>query len=123
MARNFQAELSEIKTRYEESILLVSQASSSLGDLFSRKMVKMKSKISRFLAQAEIRISQTNKEMRELAQVVNSLLSNTGNNNQAQMFAFKELLQQLERDQESQTAKQTSALKHLVTILQSLDAE
>jgi ElaB/YqjD/DUF883 family membrane-anchored ribosome-binding protein len=68
-------------------------------------MVKMKSKISRFLAQAEIRISETNKEMRELAQAVNSLLTNTGNNNQAQMFAFKELLQSLEREQESQAAK------------------
>ena len=49
----FSTELSGLKLKYENSILLVSEASKNLSILFKGKMVKMKNRVAKFFAEIE----------------------------------------------------------------------
>lgn len=45
MSKSFEAELVHVKKQYQDAIELVTEASKNLGGLFSKKMIKIKSKL------------------------------------------------------------------------------
>ena len=63
MSRHFQIELSEIKHKYESAVTLVTDASKNLGTLFKDKMVKIKTKLSQFFADTDMKVTQNTKDM------------------------------------------------------------
>lgn len=55
MQRNFDVEIATIKDRYNSAVKLVTEASNNLGELFKQKMVKVKTRITKFFAETEIK--------------------------------------------------------------------
>lgn len=70
MKNQFAAETITLKTRYEDSIILVSEASKNLGTLFSDKMLKIKEKISKWFGSTDMRLETANRDILEVTQIV-----------------------------------------------------
>jgi hypothetical protein len=50
----------DLKKNYEQSVELINEASKNLGTLFKDRMVKVKTKMSRFFADTEILVNENN---------------------------------------------------------------
>jgi hypothetical protein len=73
MQRQFNSELGGIKKKYDDAVSLVTDASHNLGGLFKNKMIKIKSKVSRFFADIDLRTNETRDSVFEIGKIVTSL--------------------------------------------------
>ena len=70
MQRKFNSELSDVKQQYESSIKLVSEASKNLGGLFKSKMIKIKSRLTKILAEVDLKTEASLKEVNEMSKLL-----------------------------------------------------
>ena len=70
MQRKFNSELSDVKQQYESSIKLVSEASKNLGVLFKSKMIKIKSRLTKILAEVDVKTEASLKEVNEMSKLL-----------------------------------------------------
>lgn len=120
MQRTFQHELSNIKTKYEDAVKLVTEASENLGTLFKNKMIRMKGKLVKFFADIDIRMQQNNNDVVGVSKMMTEWQAQTTGPAQkveAQIFTIQQLLVQSERDRETQYHHLKENLKHLVAAL------
>ena len=60
MQRQFDLELARVKTKYEDAIRKVDEASSNLQELFKRKVRNIKEKSALFFAKIEMKLKENN---------------------------------------------------------------
>jgi hypothetical protein len=70
MKRSFASELENVKEKYETSCSLIEAASSNIQNLFSGKMVKLKSRITKYFAEVDIQVQLCNREVLEISKIV-----------------------------------------------------
>jgi hypothetical protein len=56
MTKKFAAENVEAKQAFENSTKLVTEASTSLGNLFKQKMIKLKTRFAKLFAELDIKL-------------------------------------------------------------------
>ena len=67
MQRQFDLELSRVKSKYEDAVQKVDEASNTLKDLFKRKVKGIKEKSALFFAKMEMKMKQTNDEVLKIS--------------------------------------------------------
>ena len=105
MQRTFETELLGIKQQYRESIKNVDSASQTLETLFSDKMIKVKTKIAKFFAKTEIMVTDCNKQVVDIGQMINMWQKNQQGPLQkctAQIFTLQSQMAQAERERETE---------------------
>ena len=69
MMKTFEQELVTIKTKYDETIQKVKEASENLRDMFKGKVQKIKEKSAIFFARMEMKLAENNTEVVEIAKM------------------------------------------------------
>ena len=67
MQRQFDIELSRVKSKYEEAITKVDEASKNLQDLFKRKVRNIKEKSALFFAKMEMKLKENNDDTLQIS--------------------------------------------------------
>lgn len=63
MQRQFDAELTRVKERYEAAVTKVDDATNTLAALFKRKVSQIKEKSALFFAKVELKLKESNDEV------------------------------------------------------------
>lgn len=69
MQRQFDIELARVKTKYEDAITKVDQASSNLQNLFKTKVRNIKEKSALFFAKVEMKMKENNDDTLEISRM------------------------------------------------------
>ena len=67
MQRQFDIELSRVKSKYEEAITKVDEASRNLQDLFKKKVRNIKEKSALFFAKMEMKLKSNNEDTLQIS--------------------------------------------------------
>jgi len=69
MQRQFDLELARVKSKYEDAIVKVDEASQSLQELFKEKVRNIKEKSALFFAKVEMKLKETNDEVLQVSTI------------------------------------------------------
>lgn len=69
MQRQFDLELARVKSKYEDAIIKVDDASQSLQELFKEKVRNIKEKSALFFAKVEMKLKETNNEVLQVSTI------------------------------------------------------
>lgn len=69
MQRQFDLELARVKSKYEDAIVKVDEASESLQELFKEKVRNIKEKSALFFAKVEMKLKETNDEVLQVSTI------------------------------------------------------
>ena len=99
MQRQFVDELSHVRSKFDNAIALVTEASKNLGGLFQGKMTKMKDRIMKFFAEIRLTTESCEKSVYELSQALEKQrdMVNANQKYDAQLFSIKSQQQAADR--------------------------
>ena len=69
MQRQFDVELSRVKSKYEDAVAKVDEASKNLKQLFKTKVSTIKEKSALFFAKMEMKFKETNADVLEIGRM------------------------------------------------------
>lgn len=69
MSKKFATENVEVKLAFQQSTKLVTEASTSLGNLFKQKMIKLKTRFAKLFAELDIKLDSNNKDIHEMSKL------------------------------------------------------
>ncbi len=69
MSKKFAAENVDVKLAFQQSTKLVTEASTSLGNLFKHKMIKLKTRFAKLFAELDIKLDSNNKDIHEMSKL------------------------------------------------------
>ena len=121
MQRQFDLELSRVKHKYEDAIVKVDDASSTLQTLFKRKVKGIKEKSALFFAKMEMKMKQCNDEVLKISGIFRTwqeTLQGPQQKFDAQIFTLKNVVKESEKERESEFALLQDTVKKLVHALE-----
>lgn len=121
MAREFEQEMYTVKQKYQEAIVKVEEASTTLQKLFRKKVGQIKEKSALFFAKLEMKLKESNDEVLKISSTFRDwqeTLQGPTQKYDAQIFTLKNVVSEAEIERETEFGLMKNVVANLIHALE-----